>query len=57
MKYQVYAALIATASAGPYANRVNSKLPTKVQTQNAEAQVEEWMQDIETIVEEAKPAV
>jgi hypothetical protein len=57
MKYQVYAALIATTSAGPWANRINSKMPSKVQTQNAEAQVEEWMQDIETIVEEAKPAV
>lgn len=57
MKYQVYAALIATASAGPWANRINSKMPSKVQTQNAEQKVEKWINDFEGIVEEAKPAV
>merc|ERR1719498_1591323 len=57
MKYHVYAALIATASAGPWANRITSKMPSKVQTQSAEEKVEKWMNDFQGIVEEAKPAV
>ena len=57
MKYQVYAALIATTQAGPYADEVNGHMPTEADTKTAEDMVEGWLDDVEGIVEEAKPSV
>lgn len=57
MKYHVYAALIATTQAGPYADEVNGHMPTKAETGAAEHKVEKWLNDFEGIVEEAKPSV
>ena len=57
MKYQVYAALIASASAGPYAEKINKHMPTQAETQAAEKKVEEWLNEFDGIVKETMPAV
>ena len=57
MKYQVYAALIASASAGPYAEKINKHMPTQAETQAAEKKVEEWLNEFDAIVQETMPAV
>jgi predicted secreted protein len=57
MKYQVYAALIATTTAGPYADKINDLMPTEAETTQMEAKTEKWINDTQTIVDEATPSV
>ena len=50
MKYQVYAALIATTSAGQIAKDINDHMPTEQETKAAEDKLEKWLNDFEGIV-------
>ena len=57
MKYHVYCALIATTSARRWADEINSHMPTEADTQAAENKLEDWLNQADTIIREAKPAV
>jgi len=57
MKYQVYAALIASASAGPHADQINRMMPTEAETQQAEQKIEAWLADAEDIKNQAIPFI
>ena len=55
MKYHVYAALIATTSAGPVADQFEKKMPTEKEIQTFEDNVTNWADYAENIGEDLEP--
>jgi hypothetical protein len=55
MKYSVYAALIATTSAGPFADEFAKSMPTVEEIGSAEDKMTAWVDEAEKIKNEGKP--
>ena len=58
MKYHVYAALIAASTqSGPIADAFEKNMPTKAETEAAEAKLDSWAKQAENITNTARPIV